>query len=315
MSLKELLIILATSTLMAAPVAGNATWWHDDDDDDEEIPFDEARLFFELNDTDGDLGIHGKIDGDEWKRIEIEDPNERRMMTVWVSGRLKRQGLTELFFESAEPCFPPEEVGEEADCDDPLDPDDFFTRFPEGWYEIEGLTLDYEERESEVYLSHVMPAAPAGVTVNGESAAADCDVVPLPYANPAGGVTIAWDPVETAHEDLGTHNGEMLSDIGGGDGISVLYYEVVVEIDESDFKASAFVPATVNEWTFSEDFFDLSEEDEYKYEILVRTNIIDENGDVVEADIWDEGVVVDQVEVPGNKSANESCFTVEAPSL
>ena len=40
---------------------------------DEDIPFDEAELFFELNNTDGDLGIHGKIDGDEWKRLEIED--------------------------------------------------------------------------------------------------------------------------------------------------------------------------------------------------------------------------------------------------
>lgn len=330
MSLKELLIILATSALTVAPVAGNATWWHDDDDD-EEIPFDEARLFFELNDTDGDLGIHGKIDGDEWRRIEIEDPHERSMMTVRASGRLKRQGLTELFFESAEPCFPPEEEGEEADCDDPLEPDVFFTRFPEGWYEIEGLTLDYEERESEVYLSHVMPAAPAGVKVNSEKAAEDCDA-DLEIVNPAGGVTIDWKPVKKAHDDLGAHTGEMLSGIGGGDGISVLYYEVVVEIDESDFKTSAFVPADVTEWTFSEDFFELAEEGvlesddevdcdepvigdkclaEYKYEILVRTNIIDENGDVVEADIWEDGEVVDEVVVPGNKSAMESCFLVE----
>ncbi|MEW8382788.1 MAG: hypothetical protein AB2704_13125, partial [Candidatus Thiodiazotropha taylori] len=45
----------------------------------EDIPFDEAELFFELNDTDGDLGIHGKVDGDEWKRLVIEDPYERRM--------------------------------------------------------------------------------------------------------------------------------------------------------------------------------------------------------------------------------------------
>jgi hypothetical protein len=315
MKLLILPVLALSAAFVVTPTAGLA-WDHDDED---EIPFGEARLFFELNDTDGDLGIHGKIDGDEWRRIEIEDPHERRMMTVRASGRLKRQGLTELFFESAEPTF------------DDLDPIDFFNRFPEGWYEIEGLTLDFEERESEVYLSHVMPAAPGpeGTEVNGEVAAEDCDA-DLEIVDPAGGVTIDWDPVEYAHDDLGTHTGEMLSSIG--DGISVLYYEVVIEIDESNFKASTFVPADVTEWTFSEDFFELAEEGvlesndemdcdepvtgdkclaEYKYEILVRTNIIDENGDVVEADIWEDGEVVGEVVVPGNKSAMESCFLVE----
>jgi hypothetical protein len=75
---------MATSTLVFA-----------DDDDDGEIPFEEGWLFFELNDTDGDLGIHAKIDGDEWKKLEIEDPRGRRMLKVKVQGRLKRQGLTE----------------------------------------------------------------------------------------------------------------------------------------------------------------------------------------------------------------------------
>ena len=37
-----------------------------------------ASCFFELNDTDGDLGIHGKIAGDEWKRLKIEDPHARK---------------------------------------------------------------------------------------------------------------------------------------------------------------------------------------------------------------------------------------------
>ena len=83
---------MSTSTLA---LAGD---YHDNDDEE---PFDEARLFFELNDTDGDLGIHGKIDGDEWKFLEIEDPRDRRMLLILVRGRLKRQGLTELFSESA----------------------------------------------------------------------------------------------------------------------------------------------------------------------------------------------------------------------
>jgi hypothetical protein len=92
------IFVLAAAMSTAALATGN----HDDDNEE---PFDEARLFFELNDTDGDLGIHGKIDGDEWKPLEIEDPHDRKILKIKVHGRLKRQGLTELFFESAEPAF------------------------------------------------------------------------------------------------------------------------------------------------------------------------------------------------------------------
>ncbi|MET0062676.1 MAG: hypothetical protein ABW176_10305 [Candidatus Thiodiazotropha endolucinida] len=228
----------------------------------EDIPFDEAELFFELNDTDGDLGIHGKVDGDEWKRLEIEDPNERRMMTLRANGRLKRQGITELFFESAEPTF------------DELEPADFFKRFPEGIYEIEGITLDGEERENEVFLSHVIPAAPDNVTVNGMPAAEDCDADLLPVVNAP--VTLTWEPVLGSHNELGKE----------GD-VVVRYYEVVVEIDDTDYKSTSIIPGYLTQWTVADpDFFTLSEEGEYKFEILVRAE-------------------------SGNKSAVESCFIVE----
>ncbi len=94
--------------------------------EEEELELSEAQLYFELNDTDGDLGIHGKADGDAWKRMKIEAPNERTLLDIRVKSRLRRQGLTELFFESAEPTF------------DELDPEVFFDRFPEGVYEWEG---------------------------------------------------------------------------------------------------------------------------------------------------------------------------------
>ena len=267
-------------------------------DDDDEEPFEEARLFFELNDTDGDLGIHGKIDGDEWKYLEIEDPRDRKMMHIWVRGRLRRQGLTELFFESAEPTF------------DELNPERFFRRFPEGEYDIEGYTLDGEERESEVYLSHIIPAAPGDVTINGTAAPEDCDAE-LPVIDPAGGVTLSWGQVDSSHASLGAPLGDKV--------LPVRYYEVVVEIDETDFKSTSIIPPgdgdTVS-WTLPEAFFSLSEEGEYKFEILVRTNILDEDGDIVtvEVDIEDdEGEVIGtmDVPVPGNKSAVESCFEID----
>ncbi len=144
----------------------------------QETPFDEASIFFELNDTDGDLGIHALVDGDAWRLLSIRDPNEVKLLNILVTGKLRRQGLTELFFESAEPPF------------DELPPEQFFGRFPEGEYEIEGLTLDGEELESTVELSHVMPAPPV-VRVSGRASAENCDAVPLPVvpepAHPALG--------------------------------------------------------------------------------------------------------------------------------
>jgi hypothetical protein len=130
------------------------------------------------------------------------------MLKVKVQGRLKRQGLTELFFESAEPTF-----GE-------LNPVEFFKRFPEGIYEIEGVTLDGEERENEVYLSHVIPAAPAGVTVNDDDAAESCDADDLPAVLPVGGVTISWDAVTRSHMTLGKDTDTALEGLG----FEVRYY-------------------------------------------------------------------------------------------
>ena len=39
-------------------------------------PFPVAELFLELNDTDGDLGLHAEIDGEPWTSLEIEGPGE-----------------------------------------------------------------------------------------------------------------------------------------------------------------------------------------------------------------------------------------------
>ena len=90
------------ATLVIAPMTKLG---HGAEDGEREIPFDVAQLFFELNDTDGDLGIHALIDGEPWKKLEIENPHERQMLSARVRGRLCRQGLTEIFFESAEPTF------------------------------------------------------------------------------------------------------------------------------------------------------------------------------------------------------------------
>jgi hypothetical protein len=227
--------------------------------DDNEAPFDVAEIFFELNNTDGDLGIHALIDGEAWKKLEIEDPRERRMLNIRVNGRLRRQGLTEIFFESAEPPF------------DELAPETFFRRFPEGVYEVEGMTLDGQELESEVALTHVMPAPPV-VKVNGMPAAPDCDA-DLPIVS--GDVVISWDPVTRSHPDLGT----------SGVDIDVVNYEAVVEIEETPFKTSVILPPDATSFQVPSEILDLSE-GEVKFEVLVR-------------------------EASFNQTAVESCFELE----
>ncbi len=228
-------------------------------DDDDEIPFDEAHLFFELNNTDGDLGIHALIDGGPWKRLRIEDPNERKMLAVNVRGRLKRQGLTEFFFESAEPTF------------DELSPQDFFARFPEGIYEVEGRTLDYQELESETEITHVMPAPPQTL-VNGQPMGLQCDDELPGYDAPevTSPVTISWAEVTMSHPDP----------FGGGAGVQppvaveINNYEVVVEYEDEDEFASVLgviLPPSETSMTIPEELIGLAEPgDAFKFEVLAR---------------------------------------------
>ena len=243
--------------------------------DDDEIPFDEAHLFFELNNTDGDLGIHALIDGGPWKKLEIEDPRERKMLDIRVNGRLKRQGLTEIFFESAEPTF------------DELSPQRFFRRFRQGTYEIEGKTLEGQELESEVPLTHVMPAPPEP-TVNGLPMAQECDEeepgFDITMTNSP--VTLAWPSVMTSHPDPD----------GGGAAVQppvpvqIHNYEVVVEVElevngeEFPSVMHVVLPPGETELTIPAEF--LAQGEEFKYEILAR-------------------------EESFNQTAVESCFLVE----
>lgn len=247
--------IMAVIALSAIVLSTPLVWAGNDD---EEIPLDVVDIFFELNNTDGDLGIHALIDGEPWKKLIIEDPDGRRILTVSNSGRLAQQGLTELFFESAEPSF------------DELEPEEFFERFPEGIYEVEGVTLEKEELDGEAFISHIMPAPPENVQISGEDAAEDCDSELPAVTSP---VVISWDPVTTFHPELGD---EGPVDITG--------YILVVEREEPfSLVFSMDLPPTITEFQVPDELIDLG--DEFKFEILVR-------------------------EATGNKTAIESCFEI-----
>ncbi len=204
-------------------------------------PFDEANIFLELNDTDGDLGIHALIDGDPWKELELESPNGGEKLKVTANGSMRSHGLTELFFESAEPTF------------DEVAPSTFFRRFPAGMWKISGVTIDGKRLASTDLLRHVLAAPPENVEVSGIPAAEDCDVVPLPVVSEP--VVISWDPVTTSHPEIG-RTGR----------IKVVKYQLIVEREDDNL--SVDLPPDVTEFELPEDFTGLA--DEFKFEIIVR---------------------------------------------
>mgnify|MGYP001818806346 FL=1 len=295
----ERAVMVAMVVVMSAPLMAIA--------DDDELEFEEAFVFFELNDTDGDLGIHGKVDGDAWKKVAIEGPGERKLLDMKAKAGARYQGLTELFFESAEPTF------------DELDPEVFFNRFPEGEYEWEGLTLDDEEIEGEVFLSHVIPAAPVVAAVGGETYnpgfeedEGEIEKVCWEVENTEDGVLIVWDPVEMSHFDKWSNGAEELPGeaekipLGVSGEVEVVYYEFVAEIDDTEYKSTALIPADVTEWTVPAEFIEMAENlevegepvEEIKFEIIVRVetgDFEDDDGEEIESTL-------------GNQSAVEDCF-------
>jgi hypothetical protein len=233
---RPVLLIPITMIALALAAAAPPSWAQ------REMPFGEANLFFELNDTDGDLGIHALIDGEPWKSLEIEDPSGRAMLNVSVSGRLRQQGLTELFFESAEPPF------------DELSPQQFFRRFPEGKYEIDAVTLEGGELAATDRISHVMPGPAENVTLSGTPAAEDCDANPLPSVSEP--VVIQWGPVTESHPEIGTP----------GRRIEVDKYQVVIE--REGLALSVDLPPDATEFEVPAALTEPG--DEIKFEILVR---------------------------------------------
>ena len=199
-------------------------------------------MFFELNDTDGDLGIHGEIDGGAWTSLNIEGPSGHTLLDLQGRGRLRTQGLTQLAFESAEPSF------------DELNPADFFTRFPEGKYDIEGVAQEGSIFKAKVALSHVL-AAPPEATVSDQPAAESCDEPNLPEVS--GPVLIDWEPVTQSHPEIGK--------VGP---VSIARYQFFLE--QGAMRLSLDLPPDVTEFEIPESL--TAAGGVFKFEIIARTS-------------------------------------------
>lgn len=179
------LVLLGPALLLSAEAASLG---------EDEIPLDVARAFIEFNATDGDFGIHLFWDGDAWKKMKVEDPDENVILRVRASNSLGDQGLTEGFFESAEPST------------DKLTMEEFFERFPEGTYEFEGMSLEGDELEGEAEFTHTLPAQPRNL-----------------YP-PEGAVLDARDPLIVTFDAV-------TSDLEGNP-LTPDVYHVIVEVDD-----------------------------------------------------------------------------------
>lgn len=130
-----------------------------------ETPFADLRMIFEFNSTDNDLGVQLFLDAEGWERVVGVDPSRRRVLDVMAQGRLRELGITELFFESAEPS-----------------PGEVLALFPAGTYRYFGRTVEGDELFGEATLSHALPPAPVFTPADGAV---------LDRTN----VVIAWQPI------------------------------------------------------------------------------------------------------------------------
>ncbi|MGH9244405.1 MAG: fibronectin type III domain-containing protein [Acidimicrobiales bacterium] len=135
------------------------------------IPFAETKIIIELNATDLDAGIQVFLDGEGWERVKVFRPDGGKIMDITAQRAVRHVGVTELFFESAEPSLE----------DLPLE--DLLAMFPEGDYQFEGRTVQGDTLFGTAGLTHAIPSGPVVTSP-------DPDVPTDP-----GSTVVAWEPV------------------------------------------------------------------------------------------------------------------------
>jgi hypothetical protein len=94
-------ILLAALVAFSLLVTGSTAWAKTKAKKKSTTSFDIARVLFEYNSSANDLGVHVFLDGEDWKRLRIVNPNGRTIFEVEGKGPYRELGLTELFFEGA----------------------------------------------------------------------------------------------------------------------------------------------------------------------------------------------------------------------
>ena len=196
------------------------------------IPFSQTKIIIEVNATAGDAGIQISVDAAGWERLEVFDPNGQKIVDVHGTGSVGKQGVTELFFESAEPSFQDVTL------------DELFVRFPAGNYTFAGITVDGKTLNGKAKLTHSIPAGPE-IVFPAEGAALD----------PNMPVVIDWDPVTGSFP-------------GTNSAVTIVGYQVIVDrVKPQPLRVfSVDLPATATKVTVSPEFIQANAE--YNFEVL-----------------------------------------------
>ncbi len=187
--------------------------------------FGECKVLIESNSSDGDIGFHFLMDGDDLNSARIHDPNGVKVFEDQAKGPLHEQKLTETFAESAEPlCWMDPEA--EEDWEDIVTLEEFLDRWAEGTYTFSGSADGGEKSEGETELTYELPAAPQNLDFDGS--------------------TITWDRpgniLSPPRGDLGECASAAELDILVGNGVLTVHpenvtvdeFEVVLEPDVED---------------------------------------------------------------------------------
>lgn len=182
--------------------------------------FGECKVLVEVNSSDGDIGFHFLMDGDNLISAGLFNPKYRKIFYYVTRRELRNQFLTETFAESAEPlCFDPlTDDDEENDDEDFVTLAEFLDRWPVGKYRFYGIGEGWEISRGASTLSFNLPAAPAELEYSEEEDDGDIEG------------EISWE----TGDDLGECSDGMELLAVAPEDVPVRTWEVVFEPDVED---------------------------------------------------------------------------------
>ena len=239
MLLLPIFLVAVVALIFTVPTASAGHRYHRH----EVVELDECEVFIEYNSTDGDFGAHFFWDGEPWKWMTVWNEHLWPVLKVGTGDNVRAQGLTEGFFESAEPTL------------EELPFLDFLERFPPDDYRFRGRTLDWKRLVCETEFTHVIACPPA----------AELDFDPV-----ARSLSLEWDEVDTVvntDEDIPLPPAlptcvEPLEDEDSE--FEIVSYEAVFEVtimvdgEDEEFKETAILPAWATSFTASREFTQLA---------------------------------------------------------